>query len=140
MLRDGSHVRAHRHIMSKRSRPHLFDVGEVRGVATLMHQRGQRRVAAAHLAGRSMIISTGPRSERDSPSRVNAQRVIESKHSTEIGAQLTLSVNASSGVRRRTRRCSVGQVLALNTSPASSGVVREVKLAWLACQVPSCPV
>ena len=46
------------------------------------------------------------------------RRVIENKHSTEIGARLTLSVNAHTFARRRGRRSDVGRVLVLNETPA----------------------
>jgi len=45
-------------------------------------------------------------------------RVIENKHSTEIGACLTSRVNADTNARRIGRRFSVGRVHVLNNSPA----------------------
>ena len=44
-------------------------------------------------------------------------RISENTHSTEIGAQLTSSVNARTYARRRRRRFSVGRVVVLNTPP-----------------------
>ena len=43
------------------------------------------------------------------------RRVIENKHSTDIGARLTFRVNAHTDARRRRRRFNVDRVLVLNS-------------------------
>ena len=56
---------------------------------------------------------------RTRPRRVPFRRVIENKHSTEIGARLTMTVHAHTDARRRRRRrFNVGRVLVHNDSPA----------------------
>ena len=52
------------------------------------------------------------------PTAGPGRRVLRTSSRTEIGARLTLSVNAHTYARRRRRRHNVGRVLVLNTPPA----------------------
>jgi len=56
-------------------------------------------------------------------------RVIENKHSTDIGARDTFIVNAHTDARRRRRRFNVGRVLVLNNPPARVAKLLEVHRA-----------
>ena len=92
--------------------------------------------------------SAPPQPPTDPPPHEPGRRVIDDKHSTEIGARLTFNGNVHAYAQRRNCRCNVGRVLLIDdphtrlgaTYPyASSASGRSVALTITVCRPPSTP-